>query len=111
MNFYLFILIGIVAGTIIVPALVYFAGFSQASAVGTSLAILLPPIGLAAAFEYYRHGHINVKAAMIIATIMILTSWISSRFALKINSFNLKIIFSSFIIIVGIYIIITSIKK
>ncbi len=48
-------LFGIGGGVLIVPALVYLAGFSQHRATGTSLAILLPPIGLAAVVEYYRH--------------------------------------------------------
>ena len=49
-------LFGIGGGVLVVPALVYLAGFSQHRATGTSLAILLPPIGLAAVVEYYRHG-------------------------------------------------------
>jgi uncharacterized protein len=122
MNILLFIIIGVVAGTlmgvmgigggiVIVPALVYLAGFSQTAAIGTSIAILLPPLGLAAAIEYYRNGHIDIKAAIIIASIMILTSWISSRFAVKINPSYLKIIFGSFIVIIGVYMIFTTIKK
>ena len=50
---------GIGGGIVIVPALVYWAGFSQHMATGTTLAVLLPPIGLAAAFEYYRKRSIN----------------------------------------------------
>jgi len=47
---------GIGGGVILVPALIYLAGFSQHRATGTSLAVLLPPIGLAATIEYYVHG-------------------------------------------------------
>lgn len=55
---------GIGGGVVIVPALIYLAGFSQHRATGTSLAVLLPPIGLAGMWEYYRHGNVNVRAAM-----------------------------------------------
>jgi hypothetical protein len=51
---------GVGGGIVIVPALIYMAGFSQHQATGTSLAVLLPPIGLGAAMEYYRHGNVNV---------------------------------------------------
>jgi uncharacterized membrane protein YfcA len=56
-------LFGVGGGIVIVPALIYWAGFTQHKATGTSLAVLLPPIGLAAALEYYRHGNVDVRAA------------------------------------------------
>lgn len=102
---------GVGAGVIIVPALVYLAGFSQTSAVGTSLAILLPPLGLAAVHEYYRNGQVDLRAAIIIACIMIFSSWVTSRFALKINPSHLKLCFGSFIILIGIYMIYSEIKN
>ncbi len=58
---------GIDGGILTVPGLVYFAGFSQQAATGTSLAILLPPVGLAAVIEYYRHGNVDLKSAFIVA--------------------------------------------
>ena len=58
---------GIGGGVIIVPALIYMAGFRQHSATGTSLAVLLPPIGIGAMWEYYRHGNVNLRVAMIMA--------------------------------------------
>ena len=58
---------GIGGGIIIVPALIYLAKFSQHAAIGTSLAILLPPIGLFAVLDYYRHGNVDLKAALIVA--------------------------------------------
>src|SRR5512139_1816526 len=63
-------LFGVGGGIVLVPALIYAAGFSQHKATGTSLAVLLPPIGLAATFEYWRHGNVDVKAAAILAGTM-----------------------------------------
>ena len=60
-------LFGVGGGIVIVPALIYWAGFSQRKATGTSLAVLLPPIGLTAALEYYRHGNVDIHAALILA--------------------------------------------
>lgn len=54
-------LIGIGGGVLIVPALVFLFGLSQHQAQGTTLALLVPPIGLLATWEYYRHGYVNLK--------------------------------------------------
>ena len=102
---------GIGGGVIVVPALVYFAGYSQLSAIGTSLAVLLPPIGLAAALEYYRHGHVNFLAAIIIAVTLFLTSWIAARFTVRINQSTVKIIFGVFLVCLGLYTVISAIIK
>ena len=56
-------LFGIGGGILIVPALIYGMGFSQKTATGTSLAILLPPVGIAAVMQYYREDHVDFRAA------------------------------------------------
>jgi hypothetical protein len=104
-------LLGIGGGIIIVPALIYFAGFSQLSAVGTSLAVMLPPIGLAAVTEYYRQGHVDFRAAIIIALCMLITAGISAHYAGRFNPLHLRFAFGLFIIIVGMYMIFTSLSK
>ncbi|MRR14085.1 sulfite exporter TauE/SafE family protein, partial [archaeon] len=58
---------GIGGGVLIIPALVYLLGFSQHTATGTSLAILLPPVGLGAVMEYYRRGNVDIRTALIVA--------------------------------------------
>jgi hypothetical protein len=93
---------------IIIPALVYFAGFSQLTAIGTSLAILLPPVGLMAAIEYYRRGHVDIKAALIIAVCLFITAWISSIFANKLPQNTIKFMFGIFIISIGVFMTISS---
>jgi uncharacterized protein len=100
---------GVGGGIIIVPALVYLAGFSQHAATGTSLAILLPPVGLAAVIEYYRRGHVNIKAAVVIAVCLFLAAWLSSHLAQKVNAVYLKLAFGIFIIVMGSYIVYTSV--
>jgi len=56
-------LIGIGGGIIIVPCLIYIFGFSQHMAQGTTLAMLVPPIGMLAAWNYYKQGHANLPVA------------------------------------------------
>ena len=58
-------LIGIGGGVIIVPALVFFLGFTQKQAQGTSLGILLLPVGILAVMQYYKQGLICFSSSMI----------------------------------------------
>jgi uncharacterized protein len=60
-------MVGIGGGIVIVPALVFFFAYSFRTAQGTSIAALAPPIGLMAAYVYYRQGNVDVKAAALIA--------------------------------------------
>jgi len=60
-------LIGIGGAIVIIPSLIFLLGMQQYEAQGTSLAVMLPPIGLLAAYNYYKAGALNWKYAMVIA--------------------------------------------
>jgi len=75
-------LIGVGGGIIVVPALVYLLGLTQHSAQGTSLALMLPPIGILAAMNYYKAGELNVKYAAIIALAFIIGGYFGSKLSL-----------------------------
>ena len=60
-------MLGIGGGAFVIPALVILFGFSQKAAVGTSLGMLLPPIGLFAFLAFYRAGHVDIRAAALLA--------------------------------------------
>lgn len=60
-------LTGLGGGFIMVPLLVYLFGMTQHGAQGTSLAVLLPPLGLLAFLHYYRNGHVDVPVAILVA--------------------------------------------
>ena len=64
---YLSGLVGIGGGIIIVPALMFFFAYSIRDAQGTSLAALIPPVGILAVYYYYKNGNVNTSAALIIA--------------------------------------------
>src|SRR4026209_470706 len=72
---------GIGGGVVIVPALIYLAGFRQHVATGTSLAVLLPPVGIAAVLEYYRHGNVDLYATLVIALTLTAGGWIGAVIA------------------------------
>ncbi len=102
---------GLAGGLIIIPALVYLAGFSQQTAVGTNLFVLLLPVSIASVMEYYRNGHVDVKAGIIIAITLLISAWICSKIALKINTTYLRFAFGLFVIVMGVYITWTSFIK
>jgi uncharacterized membrane protein YfcA len=60
-------LTGLGGGFIMVPLLVYLFGMTQHGAQGTSLAVLLPPLGLLAFLQYYRNGHVDLQVAALVA--------------------------------------------
>ena len=90
-------LFGIGGGVVIVPALIYLAGFDQHLATGTSLAVLLPPVGVGAAVEYYRHGHVHVKGALVIAIALLVCAWLASLAANRVSGPYLRLMFGLFV--------------
>ncbi|NEU08135.1 sulfite exporter TauE/SafE family protein [Flavihumibacter sp. R14] len=93
-------LIGIGGGIIVIPALVILLGFSQQTAQGTTLAMMVPPIGLLAAWAYYKEGFVDVRAAAIICAGFILGSFFGAKYATGISQDTLRKIFS--IILIGV---------
>lgn len=87
-------LIGVGGGIIIVPALVFFLGFSQKAAQGTSLGLLLLPIGILAVMNYYNKGLIDVKVVFIMALAFIIGGFLGSKIALAISEASLRRIFA-----------------
>jgi uncharacterized protein len=104
-------LFGIGGGVVIVPALIYVAGFNQHLATGTSLAILLPPVGIAAAFEYYRQGNVDIRAAMIIAAALVASGWIGATVASRMAAPLLRLLFGVFVTGLGLSLIYAAVRE
>jgi uncharacterized protein len=94
-------MLGIGGAIVMIPALVYFLGFSQQMAQGTSLAVMLPPIGIIAAYNYYKAGHVDIKVALILAVCFLLGSYFGSKFALTVPQPVLKKIFGILLLLVA----------
>jgi uncharacterized protein len=94
-------MLGIGGAIIMIPALVYFMGISQQMAQGTSLAVMLPPIGILAAYNYYKAGHVDIKYALILAVTFLVGSYFGSRYALTLPQATLKKVFGVLLLLVA----------
>jgi uncharacterized protein len=100
-------MLGIGGAIIMIPALVFFMGFSQQTAQGTSLAVMLPPIGILAAYNYYKAGHVDIKFAIILACAFLVGSYFGSKFALNLPQAALKKIFGVLLLLVAVKMLFT----
>lgn len=94
-------LFGIGGGLVIVPALILVAGFPIAVAAGTSLAALLLPVGLFGALEYYRAGHVDVQAAVVIAIGLLIGAYFGARIGTSLPPEVAQRAFGVFLLVVG----------
>lgn len=94
--------LGLSGGVMLIPALVIFIGLSQKDAIGTSLAVMLPPIGFFAAYNFYKAGHVNIKYALILAVMFMIGSYFTSKLAIKVPEQLLRKIFSIFLVLIAI---------
>lgn len=95
-------LVGIGGGLVIVPALVYFLGFSQHTAQGTSLALILLPVGIIAVIFYYKQGHVDIKVVWLLAVGFIIGSALGSKVALSLPQETVKKIFAVLMILIAV---------
>ena len=95
-------MVGLGGGLIMIPALVMILGFSTKEAQGTSVAVMLPPIGILAAMNYYKAGYINMKYAIIIALAFIIGGYFGSKWAIALPDVIVKRVFAGFMIITAV---------
>lgn len=93
--------IGVGGGIVVVPALVFIMGFSQHDAQGTSLAFMLPPVGILAAYNYYKSGYVNWKFALIIILAFVIGAYVGSLISVNIPEKILRKIFGIFMLLVA----------
>ena len=86
-------IVGIGGGLLMIPMLIFFLGLSQHAAQGTSLAVMLPPIGILAVMNYYKAGFVECKFALIIAITFIIGGYFGAKFAVSVSPIVLKKIF------------------
>jgi len=98
-------LIGIGGGTIIVPALIYLFGLTQHQAQGTTLALLIPPIGLLAAWTYYKNGYVNLTIAVFICLGFFIGGLVGAKVAVGLSNEILRKFFGFVMLLIALYMI------
>jgi uncharacterized membrane protein YfcA len=95
-------LFGIGGGIVIVPALMAFAKLAPSTATGTSLGALLLPVGALGAWEYYKNGHLNVRAALFVAIGLFLGAYFGAKLNPMLSPQQAKRVFAVFLGIVAV---------
>lgn len=91
-------LVGVGGGIIIVPALVFFLGYTQHQAQGTSLGLLLLPVGILAVINYYNKGFIDIKVVVIMSIAFVIGGWLGSKLSLSLPQQTIRKIFGIFLL-------------
>ncbi len=94
-------LIGVGGGVIIVPALVFLFGFSEHTAQGTTLALLVPPIGLLAAWTYFQKGYVNIPVAAFICFGFLVGGFFGARFSEHLSNLELERVFGVVMLLIS----------
>jgi hypothetical protein len=94
-------LVGIGGGVIIVPALILWFGFNEHTAQGTTLALLIPPIGILAVLSYYHKGYVDIKTAIIICIGFVIGGYLGGKMAVGLSESVLKRTFAIALIAIG----------
>lgn len=97
--------VGIGGGVVIVPALIFLLGITQHEAQGTSLALLMTPVGILAVMNYYKSGNINFTYAALVAVGFVAGAYFGSKLSLKLSGDMVKKIFGVFMLLVSLKLI------
>jgi uncharacterized membrane protein YfcA len=104
-------IMGLGGGTVMIPVLVLLLGFTQHQAVGTSLAVMIPPVTLPAVIEFYRKGQVDLRIAAWIALGFVVGAFLGGFIANKLNDTVLRLIFGFVLIYVGGYTLFQTLGK
>jgi uncharacterized membrane protein YfcA len=95
-------LIGIGGGVVIVPALVFLFGFSQHKAEGTTLALLVPPVGVLAVLPYFKQGFVDIRSAAFMCLGFLFGGLIGGHLATGLSNMVLQRVFAIALLMIGI---------
>jgi len=98
-------LMGIGGGVIMIPALIYLLKFNQHLAQGTTLAAMIPPIGILAAYEYYKSGNVNIPVAITLALGFVIGGYFGGKIAVSLDNETLRRVFGIILFIMSLHII------
>jgi len=99
--------VGLGGGIVMIPALVVLFGFSQHEAQGTTLAMMVPPIGIAAAWVYYKQGQVDLKVAALCALGFVLGGFFGAKLATALPNAALRKVFGVALLAISLRMVLT----
>jgi len=96
---------GVGGAIIVIPALIFFLGFTQHQAQGTSLAFMIPPVTLMATIQYWKNGYVNWKFALILSLMFFVGTYFGSMISIHLPEKILRKLFGGLLLIVALKII------
>ena len=94
-------MLGIGGGVVLVPGLILLFGFSQAEAQGTSLAVMIPPVGIFAAMVYYEHGFVRLPVVGFIAAGFMAGAFLGAKLVPHLPMEHLRSVFGILLLYLG----------
>ena len=85
--------VGVGGGLILVPAMMVFLGLGQHAAQGTSLAMMLPPVGILAVMQYHKAGEVHWAFAAVLCITFVVGAWVGSKLSLRLSEGWVKLVF------------------
>lgn len=98
---------GIGGAIIVIPSLVFILGLSQHDAQGTSLAFMLPPVGILATWNYWKAGHVDWKIALVLSLTFVVGAYFGSKLSINISDRLLRRMFGVLMIVMAVKLIFT----
>lgn len=92
---------GIGGGIVIVPALLLVVKMKEVEAIGTSLAALIPPVGLLGAIEYYKTGYINIRYAGLVALGLFVGAYFGARIMVSLPPELIRRLYAIFLLAIA----------
>ena len=96
---------GVGGAIIVIPALIFFLGFTQHQAQGTSLAFMIPPVTLMATIQYWKNGYVNWKFALVLSLMFFVGTYFGSMISIHLPEKILRKLFGGLLLIVAVKII------
>jgi hypothetical protein len=94
-------IIGIGGGIVIIPALVLLLNMTQQQAQGTTLAMMVPPIGILAALTYYKAGYVDLKVAGLLCIGFLFGGFFGAKLAIYLPAPILKKVFAVILMLIS----------
>ena len=91
----------------IVPALLFLVKMSEMEAIATSLAALIPPVGILGAYAYYQRGYVKIGSALLIAAGLFVGAYFGARITSSLDSTTVRRLYAGFLLAIGVKMLIS----